>query len=118
MEPQGSLRFRGSIQGEPVVLAREPGRELIGVMRAPGVSGLALGIEGPQARRLGIELGDHPEACAGPGLEVGTLAGIADCGEVAADRDAPVVQQRAQLATTGEDVPRVEAGQPAPTPGW
>ena len=99
-----------------MVVASEPGRELVGVMRAAGVSRLALSLEGPQARRLGIELRDHPEACAGTGLEAGPLAGIANRGEVAADRDAPVVEERAQLAATGKHMPQVEAVQTAPGP--
>ncbi len=116
---QGMARRRcGVPQRQVVVAACAPGRDLVIVMRAAGMPGRAGHLDGAQAQARVGQVGNHAIPCAQDGRIVSVGSGVADGGEIAADRRAVAVEQRAEIATIRQEVLLHQRVQPTPGPAF
>src|SRR5687767_1312280 len=86
-------------------------------MRAAGVAGLALAVDGEERRNGVGKVGDEAIARAAGSREVRAAAGVADGSHVAADRFAAMVEKLAEVAAGRENVLERQTMEAAPMPG-
>ena len=105
-----------AVEGHGVVAAVDPFGELVAVAGAPGVAGLALGIDRPESERRRAEVGDEAVVCSHESPPIGIVAGVADGEPVAAYGDAAAIEESAEVASATEDVAELNLVEAPPMP--
>jgi hypothetical protein len=88
-----------------MMFTAQPGRQLIAVVRAAGMTGLALRIDGQKLRRRCAQIGDQTIGCSHARFELAPQAGVAHGLGISLNRHAAVVEEFSKIAATGQNVP-------------